>query len=88
MLVVIPSAGTGSRLFQRTEQINKTMLLLGEKPVISKIVESYPTDTEFLIGLGHKGDQIKEFLKLAYPQKKISFVNIKNYKVENGNLIT
>jgi hypothetical protein len=62
------------------------MLLLGEKPVISKIVESYPTDTEFLIGLGHKGDQIKEFLKLAYPQKKISFVNIKNYKGPGSSL--
>ena len=28
MLVVIPSAGTGSRLFQGTDQFNKTMLLL------------------------------------------------------------
>lgn len=86
MLVVIPSAGVGSRLFQRAEQINKTMLLLGEKPVISKIIESYSARTEFLIGLGHKGDQIKEFLKLAYPQKKISFVNVKNYKGPSSSL--
>jgi len=86
MLVVIPSAGVGSRLSQRTIHMNKTMLLLGDKPVISKIIESYPARTEFLIGLGHKGDQIKEFLKLAYPKKKISFVKIKNYNDYKSSL--
>ena len=86
MLVVIPSAGIGSRLFQRTEKINKTMLLLGSKPVISRIIESYPANTKFLIGLGHKGEQIKEFLDLAYPNKNISYVNVKNYNGAGSSL--
>ena len=86
MLVVIPSAGTGSRLFRRTDQINKTMLLLGTKPVISRIIEAYPENTRFLIGLGHKGKQIKEFLSLVYPKKKISYVNIKKYKGSGSSL--
>ena len=78
MLVVIPSAGVGSRLFQRTEHINKTMLLLGNKPVISRIIEAYPVNTKFLIGVGYKGEHISEFIKLDYPQKNITFINIKN----------
>jgi NDP-sugar pyrophosphorylase family protein len=86
MLVVVPTAGIGSRLFQRTKLINKTMLLLGNKPVISHILEAYPKNTKFLIGLGHKGDQIQEFIKLVYPKKKISFVNIKNYKGPGSSL--
>ena len=86
MLVVIPSAGIGSRLFQRTEKINKTMLLLGSKPVISRIIDSYPANTKFLIGLGHKGEHIKEFLDLAYPNKNISYVNVKNYNGAGSSL--
>jgi NDP-sugar pyrophosphorylase family protein len=86
MLVVIPSAGVGSRLFQRTEHINKTMLLLGNKPVISRIIEAYPVNTKFLIGVGYKGEHISEFIKLAYPQKNITFINIKNYKGASSSL--
>ena len=86
MLVVIPSAGIGSRLGQRTQSINKTMLLAGSKPVISRIIESYPNNAKFLIGLGHKGDHIKEFLNLAYPQKKIQFIRIKKFKGKNSSL--
>lgn len=86
MLVVIPTAGIGSRLGPYTEEMNKSMLLLGTKPVISRIIESYPSSTKFLIGLGYKGEHIKEFLKLAYPKKKIKFVEIDKYTGVNSSL--
>ena len=82
MLVFIPSAGTGSRLGHYTKYINKTLLPAGKLPVLSHIIDFYPPKTEFLIALGYKGDQIKNFIKIFYPKRKINFVEIENY---NGN---
>ena len=86
MLVFIPSAGTGSRLGHYTKYINKTLLPAGKLPVLSHIIDFYPPKTEFLIALGYKGDQIKNFIKIFYPKKKINFVEIKNYNGSGSSL--
>ena len=78
MLVLIPTAGIGSRLDLHTKNFNKAMIQLGDLPVISRIIESYPINANFIIILGYKGDHIKEFLNLIYPKKKIKFVYVKN----------
>ena len=69
MLVVIPTAGLGSRLDLQTKNFNKSMIQLGDTPVISKIIDSYPKYAKFIVITGYKGDHIKEFLTLAYPKK-------------------
>ena len=45
--VVIPTAGVGSRLLEQTENINKSLINVSNKPVISHIIESFPNDVEF-----------------------------------------
>ena len=77
MLVVLPTAGIGSRLDLVTKNFNKSMIQLGDNPVISKIIDSYPSNTRFIIVLGYKGDHITEYLKLAYPKKKIKIIKVK-----------
>ena len=77
MLVVLPTAGIGSRLDLVTKNFNKSMIQLGDTPVISKIIDSYPSNTKFIIVLGYKSDHIKEYLKLVYPTKKIKIIKIK-----------
>ena len=67
--VIIPTAGTGSRLFEKTKFINKSLIEIGNKPAISHIIDMFPEDTEFVIALGHKGALVKEYLSLAYPEK-------------------
>ena len=42
MLVIIPTAGIGSRLDLNTKHFNKSMIQLGDKPVISRIIDMYP----------------------------------------------
>lgn len=79
MLVLIPTAGIGSRLDYNTKFFNKAMIQIGDLPVISHIIDSYPETAKFLIILGYKGDHIKEYLKISYPNKKIFFRTIKNY---------
>ncbi len=86
MLVFIPSAGTGSRLGQYTKYINKALLPVGKLPVISHIIDFYPTNTDFLIALGYKGDQIKNLIRIMYPKRKINFVNIRNYQGKGSGL--
>ena len=65
MLVVIPTAGIGSRLDLFTRYFNKSMIQLGDTPVISKIIDSYPSNTKFIIATGYKGDHIIEYLNLV-----------------------
>ena len=77
MLVVIPTAGIGSRLELQTRYFNKTMIQLGDLPVISRIIDSYPSYTKFILILGYKKEHIREFINLVYPKKSITFINNK-----------
>ena len=43
--VLIPSAGIGSRLGNLTEHINKAMIQIDGKAIISHIISLYPQDT-------------------------------------------
>ena len=79
MLVLIPSAGVGSRLDYHTQHFNKAMIQIGDLPIISHIVEAYPQNTKFIIMLGYKGDHIKQYLNLTYGNKKFIFIEVKNF---------
>ena len=84
--VVIPAAGTGSRLGGMTKYLNKSLVSLGNKPTISRIIESFPTDTEFVIATGYKGELVKEYISLAHPELKVTFVDILLYEGEGSGL--
>ena len=77
MLVLIPSAGVGSRLDYHTQHYNKATIQIGDVPVISHIIESYPENTEFIIMLGYKGEHIKQYLNLVYKNRKFIFKKLK-----------
>lgn len=84
--VFIPCAGTGTRLGEFTDNINKTLLSVGNKPVISHIVEKFDEDTEIVLALGYKGDYIRQFLTLAYPRRNFTFVDIDVFEGEGSGL--
>lgn len=84
--VLIPTAGTGSRLGGMTKYINKSLVSIGNRPAISRIIESFPEDTQFVIPTGYKGELVKEYLYLAYPDRKIQFVDILLYEGEGSGL--
>jgi choline kinase len=62
------------------------MVRVSDKPAISYIIESYPSDIEFIITLGHFATHVKQFLPLAYPNHKFTFVDIDNYKGVGSSL--
>ena len=71
--VVIPTAGIGSRLGELTKNLNKSLLSINNRPIISYIIDQFPKNSEFVVALGYKGELVKQFLELAYPEKKIFF---------------
>jgi len=71
--VLIPTAGTGSRLGNLTQYVNKSLVSIANRPTICHVIEQFPQDAEFVIALGHKGYLVREFLGLAYPTRRFFF---------------
>lgn len=84
--VLITTSGVGNRLGDITKYTNKSLVRVGDKPALSHIVEAYPEDIELVITVGHFGDHIKQFLSLAYPDRKITFVTVDLYQGTGSSL--
>jgi choline kinase len=84
--VVIPCAGTGSRLGEITKNFNKAMVTIGDKPAICHIIDKFKHDIEFVIILGFKGDYLKELLEVIYPNRNFTFVVVDKYEGEGSGL--
>ena len=79
MKICILTAGKGSRMQPIQKNINKALLPINGKPIISHIIEFFSFEDEFIIGLGHLGRQVKDFLSTTYPERIFYFVNIDNF---------
>jgi NDP-sugar pyrophosphorylase family protein len=77
--VVIPTAGLGSRVGDLSKNLNKSLLPFRAMPVIAHIIERFPKNTRFIVPIGYKADQVKDFLNIAYSDRHIEFVEIDDY---------
>ena len=77
--VCILTAGTGSRLNKYGKVINKAILPIKEKAIISHILMLFSPKNEFVIATGYRSYDVKNYLKIAHPKLKIKFVNVKNF---------
>lgn len=84
--IVIPAAGTGSRLKEYTQNFNKAMCTLGPKPIISYIIEKFTKNDQIIILLGYKGDLLKQVVKACYPDWDIKFVEVDNFEGPGSGL--
>lgn len=84
--VFIPTAGTGSRLGGITKYVNKSLVSIENKPTITRIMEMFPADTEYVIATGYKGEIVKEYLALSCEGKKITIVDVFPYEGEGSGL--
>lgn len=83
---MIPSAGLGTRLGEFSKNLNKAMLSLDNKPVISHLIEKFSKDIEIVIALGHKGDLLRDYLDIAHHDRKITYVEIENFSGPGSGL--
>lgn len=87
MKVLIPAAGIGARLGELTNFLPKPLISVGGKPAISYIIDAYPKDTEFVIALGYRGELIREFLGLVYPEHNIEYVEVSPFEGAGSSLL-
>ena len=85
--VLLTTSGLGSRLGNLTKFTNKSLVRVGDKAVISHIIETYPKDVEFVVTLGHYGSHVKQYLTLAHSDRNITFVEVDNYMGEGSSLL-
>lgn len=77
--VLIPSAGLGTRLGESYKNVNKALVSVDNKPVISHFIEKFSTNITFIIALGHKGSLLKDYLDLAHQEYNFEYVFIDKY---------
>lgn len=82
--VLILTAGLGSRLKNLTQNINKALLPINNKSIISHIIEKFPKDYDFIVTLGYFGDSIKEYCKITHPNHNFTFVDVDDYTSEKS----
>jgi NDP-sugar pyrophosphorylase family protein len=84
--VLITTSGTGSRLGGFTRSTNKSLVQVGDKFAICHVIDQYADDTEFIVTLGYFGNYVKDFLELAYPDKKIQYAYVDKYEGPGSSL--
>lgn len=78
----IVSSGKGTRMHHLTENINKALLPINGKAVISHIIDKVPEEYDVIITTGYKADTLKEYCEAAHKERNITYVNVKDYDSE------
>lgn len=77
--VCILAAGVGGRMRDVGAHVNKALLPVNFKAVISYIVEKFEADIEIVVAVGHKKETITDYLSLAHPERRFTFVTIDKF---------
>jgi dTDP-glucose pyrophosphorylase len=59
--------------------LHKALAPLGNRAVLSHVIEGFPDDARFVVAVGHHADQIRAYLALAHPDRDITIVHVPNY---------
>ncbi len=76
------TAGVGSRLGNLSEHINKSLLPIDNKAIITHMIDKTPKEYEVVVALGYKGDMVREYCETAHPDRVFKFVEIDKYEGE------
>lgn len=80
MKVCILAAGLGTRMGPYQTGTHKSLLPLGEKAIISRIIEQWdPVSTEYVIAVGHLAEEIKDFIATAHPSLSVTYHIVSNF---------
>ncbi len=82
----IPCAGLGMRVSGIDDHVNKALLTVARKPIIAHILDRVPGSVTTVVALGHKGATVRDFLELAYPERRFVFVEIDRYQGPGSGL--
>lgn len=72
----ILAAGFGKRLEDLTKNVNKALLPVRDKAIISHIIDLTPKAFDIVVALGYTGHLVKDYLEIAHPNRNFIFVNV------------
>jgi NDP-sugar pyrophosphorylase family protein/mannose-6-phosphate isomerase-like protein (cupin superfamily) len=78
----ILTAGVGSRLENLSDHINKGLLPLDNKAIITHMIDKTPKEYEIVVALGYKGNMVREYCEAAHPDRTFKFVEVDKYEGE------
>jgi histidinol-phosphate/aromatic aminotransferase/cobyric acid decarboxylase-like protein/CTP:phosphocholine cytidylyltransferase-like protein len=86
MKAIILAAGYGNRMRPLTDQTHKTLLSVGEKTILSRIIDGLLENdiTDIIIGTGFRAEEIQEYLRKTYPDIPFSYVLNERYRETNN----
>lgn len=86
--VFIPAAGKGTRVQLDGIQLPKPIRSIGNKPLITRIMDLYPKDTRFLVALGYQGDWVQQVASISarLNEQEIDFVRTESWNTNNQGL--
>lgn len=88
MKVVILAGGFGTRISEKTAQTPKSMIEIGNKPILLHIMQHYALYDccEFVIALGFLGEVIKDYFLNFFPLNHDLTIDLKDNttKIHNG----
>ncbi len=85
--VIITCSGLGSRLSPITNYMNKALIKIGDEAIISKIINSYPVGTRFIITLGYLKEQVLNYIDICHKNANVQFVEIDDYSSGEASLL-
>ena len=80
LTVCMLTAGKGSRMGGIGRTLNKALLPIDGMATISHIINKFPPRTEFVIGLGYLGHQVRQYLQIAHADRKFKFVQVDKFE--------
>jgi NDP-sugar pyrophosphorylase family protein len=78
--VCILTAGKGTRMGALGKILNKALHTIDGRAIITHIINKFPHNAEFVVGVGFLGEQVRNYLQIAHGERKISFVEIDNFE--------
>ena len=69
-------AGFESRFDDAGAEINKGLLPLKQKAVISHLIDKFPEDIEIVVAVSHTNDLLREYLSIAHPERNFTYVEV------------
>ena len=89
MKTVILAGGLGTRLAEYTDKIPKPMVYVGEKPILSHIMNYYQSygHDEFIVASGYKGEIISEYYKNSKEFKNLKIIDTGKDTMKGGRLL-
>ena len=81
---VILAAGRGTRIGRVGESMHKALVPLEGEAIITHLLARAPDDARIAIMLGHRAEQVEEYVNMAHPDLDVTFIPVAGWDEVGG----